>query len=642
MNSTAFPHLSQPISIGTLRLRNRLFVAPMVHNLATESGGVTERLMDVYRKKGRGGWALVMVEATHVSREYSQFNRMLGIYSDRQIAGLTELAEAIQEGGARAGIQIMHPGGLAPVMWNQKQPVAPSKMEMAGVETKALSISEIEKIIDDFAKAALRARMAGFDLVQLHGAHGFLIHQFLSPFCNKRDDQYGEPGAFAFEIIRRVREAVGHRFPLSMRISGEEYMGEGDADLEHMKSLAPLLVEAGLDCLDVSAGSTAGSVDWIGQPIYFPRGCIVHLAEAIKSIVNVPVVTAGRINDPKLADNIVSRGRADIVSIGRGALADPDFARKSLEGRKKDIRRCTACALGCLRVGMTGTMCTLNYEVGRWRSEYEMVPSLRSKKIMVIGGGVGGMEVARVATLRGHQVLLYEKGEALGGRVNSMASAIPRVQTRDLRLCIGWLKRQMENLEIPVMLGTEVTSSLVEKERPDVVVLATGSVLRLPEIPGIQQENVITIDDYLVDRRETGERVVIIGGQHGSEVALSLARRGKRVTIMEERGAIALAPYLLARRAALLKYIHEAGIEVLTRTGLKEINNGGVVVIDREGNERAIEADTVLFALDRSPDDALEERLKDKVPVIHKVGDCHRPLHTLHAFHSANRIARLI
>ncbi|MBW1888549.1 MAG: FAD-dependent oxidoreductase [Deltaproteobacteria bacterium] len=200
----------------------------------------------------------------------------------------------------------------------------------------------------------------------------------------------------------------------------------------------------------------------------------------------------------------------------------------------------------------------------------------------------------------------------------------------------------MENLEIPVMLDTEVTPSLVEKERPDVVVLATGSVLRLPEIPGIHQENVITIDDYLIDRRETGERVVIIGGQHGSEVALSLARRGKRVTIMEERGAIALAPYLLARRAALLKYIHEAGIEALTRTGLKEINNGGVVVIDREGNERSIEADTVLFALDRSPDDALEERLKDKVPEIHKVGDCHRPLHTLHAFHSANRIARLI
>jgi len=642
MNSTVYPNLSQPISIGRLRFNNRLFVAPMVHNLATESGDVTERLVDVYRKKGRGGWALVMVEATHVSQEYSQFNRMLGIYSDRQIAGLTELAEAIQEGDARAGIQIMHPGGLAPVMWNQKQPVAPSKMKMAGVETKALSISEIEKIIDDFAKAALRVRMAGFDMVQLHGAHGFLIHQFLSPFCNKRDDQYGEPGAFALEIIRRVRETVGARFPVSMRISGEEYMGEGDADLEHMKRLAPLLVEAGLDCLDVSAGSTAGSGDWIGQPIYFPRGCIVHLAEAIKSVVNVPVVTAGRINDPKLAENIVSRGRADIVSIGRGALADPDFARKALGGRDRDIRQCTACYIGCARIAMTGTMCTLNYEVGRWRSEYEIRPAAQPRKIMVIGGGVGGMEVARAATLRGHQVSLYEKGEALGGRVSSMASKIPRVQTRDLRLCVGWLKRQMKNLEIPVMLETEVTPSLVEKEKPGVVVLATGSVLILPQLPGVDKGNVLTIDDYLIDGKEIGERVVIIGGQHGSEVALSLARRGKRVTIMEERGAIALAPYLLSRRGVLLKYISEAGIEVLTRTGLKEINQRGVIVVDGEGNERSKEADSVLFALDRSPDDALEERLKEKVPEIHKVGDCHRPLHTLHAFHSANRIARLI
>jgi pyruvate/2-oxoglutarate dehydrogenase complex dihydrolipoamide dehydrogenase (E3) component len=200
----------------------------------------------------------------------------------------------------------------------------------------------------------------------------------------------------------------------------------------------------------------------------------------------------------------------------------------------------------------------------------------------------------------------------------------------------------MENLEIPVMLDTEVTPSLVGKERPNVVVLATGSVLRLPEIPGIHQENVITIDDYLIDRRETGERVVIIGGQHGSEVALSLARRGKRVTIMEERGAIALAPYLLSRRGVLLKYISEAGIEVLTRTGLKEINKEGIIVVDGNGNERSIEADTVLFALDRSSDDSLEEILKEKVNEIYKVGDCHRPLHTLHAFHTANRIARLI
>ena len=188
MNSGPFPHLAQSIYIRKLRLNNRLSVAPMVHNLATESGGVTERLIDVYRKKGAGGWALVMVEASYVSQEYSQFNRMLGIYHERQIAGLTELAEAVQEGGALAGIQIMHPGGMAPAMWNQRQPVAPSNVTMAGVDTKALSISEIEKIIDDFQTAALRAKRAGFNMVQIHGAHGFLIHQFLSPFFNKRRD----------------------------------------------------------------------------------------------------------------------------------------------------------------------------------------------------------------------------------------------------------------------------------------------------------------------------------------------------------------------------------------------------------------------------------------------------------------------
>jgi 2,4-dienoyl-CoA reductase-like NADH-dependent reductase (Old Yellow Enzyme family)/thioredoxin reductase len=614
----------------------------MVHNLATESGGVTERLIDVYRKKGMGGWAMVMVEASHVSKEYSQFSRMLGIYSDRQIAGLYELSEAIKDGGALAGIQIMHPGGMAPVMFNQKQAVAPSTVKMAGAEAKALSISEIEKIIDDFAMAALRARRSGFDIVLIHGAHGFLIHQFLSPLFNKRDDKYGAPHAFAQEVIRRVREAVGPNYPVSMRISAAEFMGKGDADLEHMSRMAPILVEAGLDCVDVSAGSSAGSGEWIGQPIYYPRGCIVQFAEAIKKVVNVPVVTAGRINDPRLAENIVSRGRADIVSMGRGALADSELAKKAFEGRTEQIRQCTACYIGCARIAATGTMCSVNYEVGRWKSEYDVVAAPRPKKIMVVGGGVAGMEVARVACLRGHKAVIYEKDGMLGGRVESMAGRIPRLNTRDLRLCVSWLKRQIANLEIPVMLQTEVIPELIEKEMPDVVVLATGSVQRLPEITGIHDKMVLTIDDYLIDGKDPGEKVVVIGGQNGSEVALSLARRGKQVTIVEERRGIAMAPYLLTRGYVLARYIKQAGIQVLTGTRLKEFNKGGVVVIDSEKNERTIEADSVLFALDRRPDNDLERRIKGTVPELYKVGDCDRPLHTFHAFHSANRVARLI
>jgi 2,4-dienoyl-CoA reductase-like NADH-dependent reductase (Old Yellow Enzyme family)/thioredoxin reductase len=634
--------MAQPILIGKLKLDNRLTVAPIVHNLATESGAVTERLMDAYRKKGSGGWALVMVEAAHVSRDYTQFNRMLGVYEDRLIAGLSELAEAVLEGGAKAGIQIMHPGGLAPVRWNNRQPVAPSKVKMAGVETRELDASEIEKIIDDFAAAAQRAKQAGFDLVQLHGAHGFLINQFISPLWNKREDKWGEPAAFATQVIRRVRDAVGPKFPLSMRISGDEKMGQGGAGLEHMKKIAPRLVDAGLDCLDVSAGSSAGSGDWIGQPVYYDRGCIVHIAEAIKKAVNVPVVTAGRINNPKLAEKILAGGRADIVSIGRGALADPDFAKKALEGKSGDVRQCTACYIGCARVDTKGSMCSVNYEFGRFRSDYEITPAGRPKKVMVVGGGIAGMEAARVAALRGHEVSLYEKGETLGGRVTSMAGAIPNVNTSDLMLGVKWLRQQMDVLKIPVALQTQITPELVEKEKPDAVVLATGSVSGSPGIPGMDKAHVLTVDDYLADRKEPGDKVAVIGGQHGAEVALSLARAGRTVTVIEEKKAIALAPYLLTRRFVLLGYIKEAGIEVLTRASVREINEGGVVVVGPDGKERTIEADSVLLALERLPDDGLEEQLKSMVAEIYKVGDCDRPLHTFHAFHSANRVARLI
>ena len=426
------------------------------------------------------------------------------------------------------------------------------------------------------------------------------------------------------------------------RISGDEKMGEGCAGLEHMKKIAPLLVDAGLDCLDVSAGSTAGSGDWIGQPVYYERGCIVHLAEAVKKVVSVPVVTAGRINNPGLAEKIVSTGRADIVSIGRGALADPDFANKALAGKSEDIRQCTACYIGCARVDTKGSMCSVNYEFGRFRGDYEITPASRPKKVMVIGGGIAGMETARVAALRGHEVRVYEKGKTLGGRVISMAGAIPNVNTSDLMLGVKWLRRQMDALKIPVALRTEITPELVEKEKPDVVVLATGSVNSPPEIPGMDKTHVLTVDDYLVHKKELGEKVAVIGGQHGAEAALSLARAGKTVTIIEEKKAIALAPYLLTRRFVLLGYLKEEGIETLTRASVKEINETGVKAVDPEGKERTIEADSILLALERRPDDGLEKQLKRMVAEIYKVGDCDRPLHTFHAFHSANRIARRI
>ncbi len=642
MNTGPFHNLSQPIHIRGLRLANRLSVAPIVHNLATESGAVTERLIDAYQKKGRGGWGLVMVEASHVSQDYTQFNRMLGICDNKQVGGLAELAESIQEGGAKAGIQIMHPGGLAPYRWNLKQPLSPTKMKMVGVETRALSIPEIEKISDEFAEAAFRAKLAGFDLVNLHGAHGFLIHQFLSPLFNQRDDEYGVPEKFVLEVIRKTREAVGSRFPVTIRISGEEHMGEGGADLQHMSRIAPLLVEAGIDCLDVSAGSSAGSPEWIAQPVYFPHGCLVHLAENIKKTVDVPVVTAGRINQPKLAEEIVAGGRADIVSIGRGALADPDFARKALKGKSRDIRRCTSCYLACARVGLTGTRCSLNFELGRYKHEYEILVATQPKKVMVIGGGVAGMEAARIAALRGHQVQLYEKSNQLGGVAAKVASAIARVDTRDIRLYGKWLQSEIEQLPLEICLQTDVEADLVNQKKPDAIILATGSQRILPDIPGVDNPRVMTLEEYLKSRKPSGKKAVVIGGEDGSEVALSLARYGNSVTIIEEGRSIARAPYLTTRRFVLLRYIKEAGITILTQTRVEEIDANSVMVVDPENHKTGIPADIIVMATSRQPNDGLATPLENLGIEIYKVGDCDKTLHTLHAIHSASRIGRQV
>lgn len=642
MSQAPYPHLAEPIMIGKLKLANRLTVAPMIHNLAGEDGTVTERLIDAYRKKGAGGWAVVMVEASQVSEDYSQFNRMLGVHHGRYMAGLTELADAVKEGGSLAGIQLMHPGGMAPSTWNTKQPVSPSGIKMTKVEPRQMGESDIDKAMNEYASAAVRAKRAGFDLVQLHGAHGFLIHQFMSPYFNKRDDKYGDYSAFPTELIHRVRDAVGPHYPISMRISGAEFLGEGDADIRHMTRLAPLLEEAGLDCLDISAGSSAGSGHWIAQPVYYDRGCITHLAEEFKKVVNIPVVTAGRINNPKLAEKIIADGKADIVSMGRGSLADPELPKKALSGNIKDIRECTACYIGCASVGARGTLCTVNYEVGRWKSEYEILPALKPKKVMVVGGGIAGMEAARIAKLRGHEVQLYERDEVLGGIARSMAGKIPKVNTGDIKLSVQWQKRQLDDLGVPVSLKTDVNAELVKKEKPEAVILATGSLSALPDIPGIDNGNVLTVDDYLIHKKDTGEKVVVIGGHHGSEVALSLARKGKQVTIIEQGKSIALAPYLLTRRQVLIAYLKEAGVKILTLAGVKEINSDGVTVIDKEGNETNIETDSILMALERQPDNTLENELKGLVRGIYKVGDCDKPLHTLHAFHSANRVARLI
>jgi 2,4-dienoyl-CoA reductase-like NADH-dependent reductase (Old Yellow Enzyme family)/thioredoxin reductase len=663
-----FPHLCEPIRIGNVELKNRMVANPMVGLLAGEDGYVTDRLLELYRQRSRGGFAMVVVEATAIRRESSVTARMLLADHPRRQIGLGDLASVIKGEGAKAAIQLADPGGNADASWMGTPSWAPSNITLRPwvAPPKEMTEEEIEHTIERYVSAAVICRRAGYDMIMLHGAHGFLIHQFMTPYLNRRTDKWGASALYAMEVIRRIKEKVD--CPVYIRISGDDFLGltprervrafattyttdsdrsRGTANLEHMLKIVPRLVEAGADAIDVSAGTGASMDDyWLIQPIYKKMGVIVYLADAIRKVVKVPVITAGKLMNPKLCESIIAGGRADIVAFGRVSYADPDFARKVVENRPEDIRMCTACdyCTALMVFGMSSARCAINYAIGRMPYEYELKSAMRPKKVFVVGGGVAGMEAARVAFLRGHQVTLFEKENELGGGIARLATNIPHLYTSNLKHIVKWQIHELERLKVGLKLGKEVTSDVVGLEKPDVIIMATGAGPSVPKgIPGVDKSNVVILDDYLTKKRsDIGMSVAVVGGDNGAEVACSLGRDGKRVTLIEKGKRVGTAPYLLARWPLLLDYLREAGVEILTETTLKSVSDRGVVIVDRQGEERLIKVDTVLLALERVPNNALTEKLKGKVAEIYEVGDCVEPKHLPAAIQSAYRVAQEI
>jgi len=663
-----FPYLCEPIRIGNVELKNRMVANPMVGLLAGEDGYVTDRLLELYRQRSRGGFALVVVEATAIRRESSVTARMLVADHPRRQIGLGDLASAIHEGGAKAAIQLADPGGNADASWMGTASWAPSNITLRPwvAPPKEMTEEEIEHTIQRYVDAAVICSRAGYDMIMLHGAHGFLIHQFMTPYLNRRTDKWGDSALYAMEVIRRIKEKVD--CPVYIRISGDDFLGltprervrafattytsdsdrsRGTANLEHMLKIVPRLVEAGADAIDVSAGTGASMDDyWLIQPIYKKMGVIVYLAEAIRKVVKVPVITAGKLMNPKLCESIIAGGRADIVAFGRVSYADTDFARKIVENRPQDIRMCTACdyCTAVMVFGMSSARCAINYAIGRMPYEYELKPAVNPRKVLVVGGGVAGMEAARVASLRGHRVTLYEKEKELGGCIARLATNIPHLYTSNLNHVVKWQIHELERLKVGLKLGKEVTSELVDLEKPDVIIMASGAGPSVPKgIPGVDKSNVVILDDYLTKKRsDIGMSVAVIGGDNGAEVACSLGRDGKKVTLIEKGKRVGRAPYLLARWPLLLDYLREAGVEILTEATLKSIRDEGVVVADRRGEEHLIKVDTVLLALERVPNNALTEEMKGKVAEVYEVGDCVEPKHLPAAIHSAYRAAQEI
>lgn len=642
-----FSKLFEPIKIGSMELKNRLAAAPCVSNLATEDGYVSQAIRDITRAKAQGGWGLITIEASYIRPDGNGFRRMLGVYDDKVMAGLADLAYIIHEGDAKASIQIMHNGRHSRVSLTKTQPLAPSRTAppWGGAAPKEMTEEDIEDMLDCFAETAARVQSVGFDSVMLHGAHGFIIGQFMSRFTNHRTDQWGDPTLFASEVVKRTRKAVGPNFPIVMRISADEMVGDKGLTLEDTLRIVPALEAAGLDALDVSAGLFE-TAHWIMQPIYQPRGVIVKLAEAVKKVVSIPVVCAGRINDPILANKIIADGRADIVSMTRQAIADPAFPRKVREGRVDEIRKCIACDLGCThQIGIQqACQCAINYEFGREASS-RIFPVAKPRKIVVVGGGVAGMEAARVASERGHSVVLFEKSQTLGGAVSSVASSLPRLNTRELRNIVEWETNQMKKLGVEVRLGKPASVETIEAEKPDAVIVATGARPTMGNIPGADRPNVMLLDDYFVDPKRAGQRVVVIGGHYGCELAVSLAAEGKKAVLLEEGAEVAWPPFMpYNRRNTLLELASQHKVEIIAGVKGLKIEDKGVRFSSADGQERFIEADNVIVAVGRAPNKELANELRrsGKVTEIHEIGDCREPASIMRAVHGGSWVGRLL
>jgi 2-enoate reductase len=644
------PSIYDPIKIGKLELPNRFVTAPTVRNNADEHGYLTERAVYDYIVGARGGWGLYQLSGSFPHPEGSLFRCMVGIHDDRSILGHERVTHAFHVEGAKISCQILHGGALADPNMTGSPPVSPTEKGGLYGPCHALSTMEAEERVKMYIDAAERAMKAGYDAVNIHSCQGTLIQQFMSPFTNTRDDKFGEdPGLFAEMVAKGIKERCGKDFPLIWRLAAHEFMesiGEPGYTEEWGKKIAKRL-EQWVDCFDVTGGRIGFTARFAFPGPYAERATRVHLATEIKSVVSVPVMGVAKLMDAKIAEDVVSSGRCDLAQFCRPAIADPWFARKCIEGRPEDIRKCIACnvCLQCLW-DQVWVRCSVNPTYGQ-EERMELKQALNSKNVMVIGGGVGGMEAAITLARRGHKVDLYEKGEELGGLVQHVASSHPSLNTRDLRNVVDSQLVDIEKSEgIKVHLKTEVTAKLVEKEKPDAVVVAVGSEEKLPEIPGIDNKKVVTNEDYLRSEgeMEIGDKVVVIGGNYGVETAISLARDGKKVTMVEESDTHNKPPYSVdayCRLQDINVYVEEEKIEVLIETRAVEINDKGVVV-EGKGGKKTLEADSVIIAYDRKSKKELYKALKGKVKELYEIGDCKEPRSIQWAIEEGANVARMI
>ena len=636
-------HLFSPFSLKDRFFKNRIVMPGLASFLIEDDGLITDKTVEHYRRRAAGGPAMVIMEACAVSPEGIVSPHQARIYDDRFMDGLSRIADVIKAEGAVPALQLHHGGRQTSIKIIKQRPFAPSNLPCPVIrgEVEPLGIEGIQEIVHKFGEGATRAIEAGFDLIELHGAHGYLINQFLSGFSNIREDAYGVDiigrTRFSREIIREIRRRIGKDFPLSFKISAQEFVPNGITVDESIEILQ-LLVEEGIDVVQVSAGNDA-TPEWIAQPMFMEKACLADSAARIKKALNIPVMAVGRINAPMVAEAILSERKADLVCLGRGLLADPEMPKKAEKGRLDDIRTCIACNTCMESIFRRGRVeCLVNPALGR-EKEMEILPTDSPKKIMVIGGGPGGLNVAWVAAKRGHDVHLFEKQSTLGGQL--ILGSVPSYK-KELLSLIEFQKRQVEKYGVKCHLNFEVTVDTVKEERPEVVVVATGSIPITPQVSGIDKSIVLSLPEILNENPRPKRKVVVVGGgSAGCEVSLHMSDNGCPVTIVEQLDKIGGELESITKKVLLSK-LKENGVQIMTGHRLSRVGDDGVFVIGKDGSEFFIDSDNVVMAVGNRPDNSLFDQIKSLGITTYQIGDCLEPRSAKTAIYEGTVIGRAI
>jgi len=658
--------------IGTLTMKNRIVMDAINIQLATpvEEAGLSQRGIEFYVARAEGGVGLIKTTFMRPNRKLEFSIGEPVVNSERCVSWLNDLAEAVHDYGAKICVQLSPGLGRIPVpkpnlphgglvgpspLPSFRDPegemprLGPGQYPVVGerhVTTRELTIQEIEELVSDFEFSAKIIALADIDAIEIHGHQGYLLDQFMTALWNKRADRYGGDlegrMRLPLELVTAIRRAAGPDYPILYKYPLTQYL-EGGREIEEGLEIARMLEATGVNGLTINAGCYE-TYNMAQPPTTAPRGITLELAKMTKEAINIPVITSGKLGYPDLAEEALQDGKADFIGLARPLLADPEWPNKVKQGRLEDIRPCVGCHEGCIgRVRKYQHIsCTVNPATGLER-ELGLAPAEKKKSVLVVGGGPAGMEAARVSALRGHRVTLWEKGKTLGG--NLIPAAVPDFKD-DYKLLLNYLTAQVRKLTVTVEFEKEATPSAIQEFKPEVLFIATGASHIIPEIEGIEdareKRKAITAVEVLLGKGEVGERVVVIGGGLiGCETALYLAEKGKKVTVLEILDTVA-NDMVWGNALELIKLLDDNAVTILTSSNTRRITEAGVYFTDEDGEEKMLEADTIVIAVGMKCNSEMIRDINDKVCEVYAIGDCAEPRKLLSAMWEGYRKGRLV